>query len=56
MKNRESDAASQPDDENPEWMAEEFQKARPALEVIGEAFGAKAAETSSPGPRQTGEA
>jgi len=44
MKNKESDPASRPDDENPEWMAEDFQKARPALEVIGEAFGAKAAE------------
>jgi uncharacterized protein (DUF4415 family) len=44
MSKRGNDAASRPDDENPEWTAEDFRKARPALQVIGEVFGEKAAE------------
>jgi len=44
MGERKSDAASRPDDENPEWTVEDFRKARPALEVVGEVFGEKAAE------------
>jgi uncharacterized protein (DUF4415 family) len=36
-------AATRPDDENPEWTAEDFRKARPALEVLKEVFGEKAA-------------
>jgi len=40
-----ADAASQPDEENPEWTREDFQRARPALEVITEVFGPEAAET-----------
>ncbi|MDA8256230.1 MAG: BrnA antitoxin family protein [Betaproteobacteria bacterium] len=32
------------DDENPEWTAEEFAKAKPAAAVLPELFGAKIAE------------
>lgn len=32
------------DDENPEWTAEEFAKAKPAAEVLPELFGARVAE------------
>jgi len=38
------DAASRPDEENPEWTEEDFRNARPALEVIAEVFGPEAAE------------
>jgi uncharacterized protein (DUF4415 family) len=38
-------AASRPDDENPEWTAQDFAAARPALDVIAEAFGPAAADT-----------
>jgi uncharacterized protein (DUF4415 family) len=38
------DAASRPDDENPEWTLEDFREARPALEVIAEVWGPEAAE------------
>jgi uncharacterized protein (DUF4415 family) len=41
---REDDRASRPDDENPEWTLEEIRNARPALEVIAEAFGQAATE------------
>jgi uncharacterized protein (DUF4415 family) len=44
MDKRNDDAASQPDDENPEWTAEDFRKARPALEVLSEVFGDQAAD------------
>ncbi len=37
------DAAMLPGDENPEWTAEEVQRARPALEVLTETFGASVA-------------
>lgn len=43
MVRKRNEAASRPDEENPEWTAEDFRKARPALEVIGEVFGAEAA-------------
>ena len=33
------------DDENPEWKAEEFARARPASEVLPKLFGAQAART-----------
>ena len=42
MESKRSEAASRPDEENPEWTAEDFRNARPALEVIGEVFGAEA--------------
>lgn len=32
------------DDENPEWMAEDFAKARPATEVLPQVFGNKVAK------------
>jgi len=38
------DAASRPDEENPEWTVEDFKGARPALSLIGEIFGAEAAQ------------
>jgi uncharacterized protein (DUF4415 family) len=44
MRKRRDDPASRPDEENPEWTAEDFAKARPALDVIGETFGVKAAD------------
>jgi uncharacterized protein (DUF4415 family) len=45
MKKKERDAAaSRPDEENPEWTREDIQNARPALQVIEETFGPKAAE------------
>jgi uncharacterized protein (DUF4415 family) len=33
-----------PDDENPEWTAEDFARARPAREVLTELFGAAATD------------
>ena len=39
------DAASHPDDDNPEWTREEIRNARPALDVIAEVFGSEAAES-----------
>ncbi len=44
MSKPKDDPASRPDDENPEWTAEDFARARPALEVIAEVFGAETAE------------
>ncbi len=44
MTQKRDDPASMPDDENPEWTRDEFRQARPALEVLGEAFGAEVAE------------
>jgi len=43
MKKPTYEAASRPDDENPEWTPEDFAKARPALEAIAEIFGERAA-------------
>jgi uncharacterized protein (DUF4415 family) len=45
MKSRDAEVASLPDDENPEWAVEDFRQARPALDVIEEAFGVEAAST-----------
>ncbi len=45
MAKTEDDRASRPDDENPEWTREEVRNARPALDVIAEAFDAQAAES-----------
>jgi len=44
MAKRDHDAASRPDDENPEWIREDIRNARPALEVVAELFGPEAAE------------
>ena len=44
-KKRDNDAASRPDSDNPEWMRQEVRDARPALNVIAEVFGSKAAES-----------
>jgi uncharacterized protein (DUF4415 family) len=44
MSREKDDPASRPDDENPEWTAEDFAKARPALEVFAQLFGPEAAE------------
>jgi uncharacterized protein (DUF4415 family) len=44
MSKNEDDAASRPDEDNPEWTRQEIRTARPALEAIGEIFGAQAAE------------
>ncbi len=38
------------EDENPEWMAEDFAKARPASEVLPQIFGEKVAK-EMPKPR-----
>jgi uncharacterized protein (DUF4415 family) len=50
MSKKKDDAASRPDEDNPEWTREEIRTARPALEVIAEKFGAKAAEALRRGP------
>ena len=44
MATKKDDAASRPDDENPEWTRKDFKRAQPALSLIGEAFGADAAQ------------
>jgi uncharacterized protein (DUF4415 family) len=44
MAKKDDDRASRPDDENPEWTAADFKKARPALTVFAETFGPEAAE------------
>jgi uncharacterized protein (DUF4415 family) len=44
MDKREKGRASRPDEENPEWTPEDFRAARPALEMVAEAFGPLAAE------------
>ncbi len=44
MSEKEDDAASRPDEDNPEWTQEEIRTARPALDAIEEIFGAQAAE------------
>ena len=45
MSRKEDDLASRPDEDNPVWAREDFRTARPAIEAIGEIFGAHAAET-----------
>jgi hypothetical protein len=44
MSENKDDAASRPDEDNPEWTRVEIRTARPAIEAIGEIFGAQAAE------------
>jgi len=44
MGRRKDDAASRPDEDNPEWTLEEIRTARPALEVLTEVFGPAVAE------------
>jgi uncharacterized protein (DUF4415 family) len=39
------DAASRPDDDNPEWTRDEIRQARPALDVMTEVFGPQVSET-----------
>jgi uncharacterized protein (DUF4415 family) len=44
MPRKKIDAALRPDDENPEWTADDFNRARPALAAIGDVFGPEAAQ------------
>ena len=44
MARKKDDRASQPDDENSEWTAEDFARARPASEVLPEFIGQKATD------------
>ena len=44
MSKRKNDRASHPDEENPEWTADDFARARPALDVIATVFGPDAAD------------
>jgi len=43
MKNKKDDRAARPDKDNPEWTAAETKKARPALDMVREVFGGRAA-------------
>jgi uncharacterized protein (DUF4415 family) len=43
MKSKKDDPASRPDEENPEWTEEEMRRARPALDVVADVFGADVA-------------
>jgi hypothetical protein len=47
MATKKDDAASRPDDENPEWTSKDFERARPALSLISESFGADTPEVIS---------
>lgn len=51
MSRKGDDAASRPDDENPEWTREQIRNARPALEVVAEKFGLEAADALRRGGR-----
>ena len=51
MDRKGDDAASRPDDDNPEWTREQIRDARPALEVIAGVFGPEAARTLRRGGR-----
>jgi len=44
MAGRQDDPASRPDDENPEWTAEDFANARPASEVLPQFIGQAATD------------
>lgn len=44
MSKKKDDAASRPDEDNPEWTHEEVRTARPALDAIAEIFSTQAAE------------
>ena len=50
MSRKKDDAASRPDDDNPEWTRDEIRTARPALDVIAEKFGPNAAAALRRGP------
>ena len=50
MSKKMDDAASQPDEDSPEWTRKEIRNARPALDVIAEKFGPKVAEALRRGP------
>lgn len=50
MSKKKDDAASRPDEDNPEWTRKEVRNARPALEFIAEKFGTKAADALRRGP------
>jgi uncharacterized protein (DUF4415 family) len=45
MSKKTDDAASRPDEDNPEWTPANFRRARSALDVITDIFGADTAET-----------
>ena len=45
MEKKNTERASRPDDENPEWTRDEIRAARPALDMIAEVFGTNAADT-----------
>ena len=45
MSKKKDDPASRTDDDNPEWARQEIRDARPALDVVAEVFGVKAADT-----------
>jgi len=51
MSRKEDDAASRPDADNPEWTREQVRKARPALDLIAEKFGADTAQALRRGGR-----
>ena len=44
MATKKDDATPRLDDENPEWTRKDFGRARSALSLIGEVFGAEAAQ------------
>jgi len=44
MSKTKDDAASRPDEDNPEWSLEEIRTARPAIEAIEEIFAPQVAE------------
>jgi uncharacterized protein (DUF4415 family) len=45
MSKKKVDPASLLDNDNPEWTRSEIRDARPALDVVADVFGAKAADT-----------
>jgi uncharacterized protein (DUF4415 family) len=49
IRSKKIDPASRPDDENPEWTRADFERARPALSLIGETFGSGAAQAIARG-------
>lgn len=44
MRSGKVDPASRQDDDNPEWTPDELRRARPALDLIAQKFGAAVAE------------
>jgi uncharacterized protein (DUF4415 family) len=45
MANRKDNLAARRYEDNPEWTAQDFASARPALDVVGEVFGTHVADT-----------